>query len=90
MSDLQLYPMQQIVDEMKRRNISFVIAWADHVQFNKEQNREIVWAMDRGGAIPLQITLANMLAGHLQDVEKAVRSRMPKPNEDESTTEVTP
>lgn len=72
--DLALYPIEDIMAELKRRNISFLFAYVDHTQFTKveSQAQEIVWGCDRGGNAALQETLRRFLNrwmhGVVQDV----------------------
>jgi len=69
MNALEIVPITEIVEELKRRNISFLIAWADHQQFTKDDT-DIVWAIDRGGNLPLQLTLLRLMNEYLADVTK--------------------
>ena len=61
--DLELYPLEDIVEELKNRNISFVFSWVDHQQFTKDSSmsQEIVWGIERGGNLVLQDVLVNFL-----------------------------
>lgn len=72
MSDLSLYPLEEIVKELKRRDMSFVLAWCDHQQFTKEKafENDIVWGCDSGGSLPLQETLRRFLNQWLDQVIK--------------------
>lgn len=62
-SDLDLVPVEEILKELKRRNISFIFAWVDHQQFTKDESmrQDIVWGIDRGGNLILQDVLVNFL-----------------------------
>ena len=61
--DLELYPLKDIVEELKERNISFVFTWVDHQQFTKDMSmsQEIVWGIDRGGNLVLQEVLMKFM-----------------------------
>ena len=61
--DLELYPLEDIVAELKERNISFVFSWVDHQQFTKDSSMSqgIVWGIDRGGNLILQEVLVNFI-----------------------------
>ena len=61
--DLELYPLEDILVELKNRNISFIFAWVDHQQFTKDNSlsQEIVWGIDRGGNLILQDVLMKFL-----------------------------
>ena len=61
--DLELYPIEDIVTELKNRNISFVFSWVDHQQFTKDasMSQDIVWGIDRGGNLILQDVLVNFI-----------------------------
>jgi hypothetical protein len=68
--DLALYPIEDIIAELKRRNISFIFAYADHTQFTKVEgvSQEIVWGADRGGNLALQGTLQRFLNAWMEHV----------------------
>ena len=61
--DLELYPIEDIVAELKNRNISFVFSWVDHQQFTKDtaMSHEIAWGIDSGGNLILQDVLVNFI-----------------------------
>ena len=61
--DLELYPLEDIVEELKNRNISFVFSWVDHQQFTKDSSmaQEIVWGIERGGNLILQEVLMKFM-----------------------------
>jgi len=61
MNDLELYTVEQIVHELKKRNITFIFAWADHNEFNKSHDQGVVWGIDCGGNLALQETLRRFL-----------------------------
>lgn len=60
---LACYPIQDLVAELKRRDISFVFAFVDHQQFTKSESmaQEVVWAIDSGGNLIFQDTLIRFL-----------------------------
>lgn len=62
-ADLALYPLEELVAELKNRNISFVFSWVDHQQFTKDSSmsQEIVWGIERGGNLILQDVLVNFI-----------------------------
>ena len=61
--DLELYPIEEIIAELKNRNISFVFSWVDHQQFTKDSSmsQEIVWGIERGGNLVLQEVLMKFM-----------------------------
>lgn len=61
--DLELYPLEEIIAELKNRNISFIVSWVDHQQFTKDNpmSEEIVWGIDRGGNLILQEVLMKFM-----------------------------
>ena len=62
MVDLQLSSVQDLVDELKSRNLSFLIVFADHQQFDKRNpDQAVVWGCDGGGNLVLQDTLLRLL-----------------------------
>lgn len=63
MNELSMYPLDEIVHELKRRDLSFIFAWCDHQQFTKEKafENDIVWGCDCGGNLPLQESLRRFL-----------------------------
>lgn len=65
-SPLALYSIVDIIKELQSRNLSFLFAWVDHLQFNKDvgQAEEIVWGIDHGGNHVLQETLLRFLNEH--------------------------
>ena len=71
-SDLDLAPIEDILAELKRRNISFVFAWVDHQQFTKDASmaQDIVWGIERSGNLILQDALVNFLNTWHQQVVK--------------------
>ena len=75
-ADLSCIPGTDMIDELKRRNCSFVFGHVDHLQFNKDagQANAIVWFLERGGNVPLQLTLGRLLAQHLEVVEQSMCS----------------
>ena len=79
MNDIALIPIEEIISELKRRDLSFVIAYVNHVEFHKQDNNEIVWGMDHGGNLPLKLTLTRLLSGHMEDIEKHARTRWAPP-----------
>jgi len=70
MRPLELYPIEDMVKELRQRNISFVIGWADHQQFNHKSDG-IVWATDHGGVLPLKKLLAGWIDHMLKNIEDA-------------------
>ena len=70
MSDLSMYPLEDIIAELKCRDLSFIFAWCDHQQFNKHKafENDIVWGCDSGGNLPLQESLRNFLNKWLDQV----------------------
>ena len=62
-AELSLYPIQDLIEEFKRRNISFVLGYVDHQQFTKQESiaQEIVWGCDSGGNLVLQEALMTFL-----------------------------
>lgn len=60
---LEVTPLEDIIAELKRRNMSFIIAWVDHQQFTKDASlsQDIVWGIDRGGNLVLQDTLMRFM-----------------------------
>lgn len=72
MSDLSMYPLDDIVAELKRRDISFVFSWCDHQQFTKHKafENDVVWGIDSGGNLPMQDTLRRFLNIWLDKVIK--------------------
>ena len=63
MPDLSIYPLDDILAELKSRNISFVCSWVDHQQFTKESAmvQDIVWGIDCGGNLILQDVIVNFI-----------------------------
>ena len=63
MSDLSAYPLEDILTELKSRNLSFILAWVDHQQFTKDSSmaQEIVWGIDSGGNMILQEVLVKFI-----------------------------
>ena len=68
MRPLELYPVEDMVKELQERNISFVIGWVDHQQFNKTADG-IVWATDHGGVLPLKKLLVGWIDTMLKKIE---------------------
>mgnify|MGYP001581454685 CR=1 FL=1 len=70
--DLELYPLEDILEELKQRNLSFVFAWVDHQQFTKDSStsQEIVWGIERGGNLILQDVLVRFINGWHRQVVK--------------------
>ena len=64
MIDLGIAPVTELVEELKRRDLTFIIAWADHQQFTK-RDTDIVWALDHAGNLPLKLTLLRLLTNNL-------------------------
>ena len=85
MSDLAMYPLQEIIEELKRRDMSFILAWCDHQQFTKKKafENDIVWGIDCSGNLPLQETLRRFLNSWL---DKVVKDRT-QPGRDENAPE---
>lgn len=67
--ELAVYPVLALIEELKRRDLTFLIAYADHQQFTKHDT-DIVWGLDRGGNVVLQLTLLRLLTTHLDQVEQ--------------------
>ena len=67
MSDLALVPITELIEELKLRDITFLIAYADHQQFTKRET-DVVWALDRRGILPIQLALLHLLNEHMDDV----------------------
>ena len=61
MSDLSLHSIEDLINELKERNISFVIGYVDHNEFNKGKEEGIVWGLDHGGNVALQETVLRFL-----------------------------
>ena len=81
MTDLELTPIEDIVKELRRRNISFLFAWADHQQFDKRNVEEgIVWGCEHGGNLILQMTILTLLSTWMHGVHSK-RLEQPDPNE---------
>lgn len=60
--EIQLSTVEDLIAELKRRNISFVLAWADHEQFVPGGTTEqIAWGCDSGGSFVLVDTLRRFL-----------------------------
>ena len=81
MNELLLLPMDAIVGELKRRNISFLLCWVDHQQFTKDEafKDDVVWAIDSGGNLALQTTLLRYLtAWHEQVLKQRTAPEMPE------------
>ena len=70
MNELEFSPLEDIVSELKRRNMSFIIAWCDHQQFTKDKPfaNEIVWGCDSGGNLPIQESLRRFLNSWLDKI----------------------
>ena len=69
MTDLACYPIEDLVKEFKTRNVSFLIVWANHQQFDKHApGQDVVWACDSGGNLVLQDTLLKFLTEWHQQV----------------------
>ena len=68
--DLGVYPVDAIIEELKRRNLSFILAFVDHQQFTKDASmtNEVVWACDSGGNLALQETLLRFLTEWMKQV----------------------
>ena len=69
MNDLDLTPTEELVDALKRRNLTLIVAWCDHQQFDK-QTDGIVWGVDHSGALPLKLAMLTLLTkclDHLSD-----------------------
>ena len=82
--DLALYPIEDIMAELKRRNISFLFAYVDHTQFTKveSQAQEIVWGCDRGGNAALQETLRRFLNCWMRSVVQGLLATPPSEKDD--------
>jgi hypothetical protein len=61
MNELEVTPIEDMIKELKRRNISFVFAYIDHLSFSTNHNGNYQWAIDSGGHYVLQKTLADMI-----------------------------
>ena len=61
MSDLNLYPIEDIIKELKTRNITFILAYCDHQKFSTGLINDIVWSVDSGGNLALQATLVQFI-----------------------------
>ena len=82
--DLSLLPTDEMVEELKKRNLSFIIAWADHLQFNNDQSPgELVWTLDRGGILPVQLSLLIMLESYMKSVRDRVCISKPGDEDEE-------
>lgn len=76
MTELECTPLDEIVKELKRRNMTFVLAWVDHQQFTKIESmaQEIVWGIESGGNLALQETLMRFLRSwHAQLVRQSTQ-----------------
>ena len=68
-TELDMASMEDIAAVLKRRNISFLLTWADHNEFNKSPDQGIVWGCDAGGNLVLQSTLLRFLTKWLRQLE---------------------
>ena len=82
MNELGLYPLEDIVKELKRRDITFLFAWCDHQQFTKQKafENDIVWGLDSGGNLPIQESLRRFLNSWM---DKIINDRT-RPGKDEN------
>lgn len=71
MIDLSTASVEDIAEELKRRNLSFLLTWCDHNEFNKSPDQGIVWACDSGGNLVLQATLLRFLTKWFRQVEQS-------------------
>ena len=62
--------LESLIEELKRRNISFLVAYVDHNEFNKGPDQGIVWSCDSGGNLVLQSTLLRLLVRWFHQVEQ--------------------
>ena len=69
MPDLHLASLEEMAAELKTRNLSFLLTWTDHNEFNKSPDQGIVWGCDSGGNLVLQVTLLRLLTGWMRQVE---------------------
>ena len=69
MNDLTLVSLEDIIAELRRRNLSFLITYVDHNEFHKGQDQGIVWGCDGGGNLALQVTLLRFLTKWVDQVE---------------------
>ena len=61
MPDLHLCSLEEIAGELKTRNLTFLLTWVDHNEFNKSPDHGIVWGIESGGNLVLQETLLRFL-----------------------------
>ena len=59
--ELDLQPIEDVLASLKRRNLSFIMAYVDHNEFNKSKEEGIVWACESGGNLVLQESLRRFL-----------------------------
>ena len=69
--ELSIIPIEELIAELKRRNLSFIIGYCDHNEFNKNKEEGIVWGCDAGGNLILQMTLLQFLTRWLSQIEKS-------------------
>ena len=69
MTDLDLLPIEALIESLQRRNISFLISYVDHNEFHKGKEEGIVWGCDSGGNLVLQGTLLRFLTKWFRQVE---------------------
>ena len=69
MTELDSVSIEDLIQELKHRNISFLIAYCDHNEFRKSDEGGIVWGCDGGGNLVLQSTLLRFLRKWLQQIE---------------------
>ena len=82
MSEISMYPTSDLIEELKKRDLSFILAWCDHQQFSKHKSFEndIVWGCDSGGTLALQETLRRFLN---EWMDKIIQDRT-EPGRDEN------
>ena len=65
--DVDAIPIEEMVKSLRRRNVTFVIAYVDHQQLDYSlTDKDITWGIDSGGVLPLKLTLTVMLQDHME------------------------